>query len=63
MIDLLILLAFKLGKKCLQVSLLHILGLTKLSVNRYLDLLKKVFIIINVRGFSRNLRYDQQKMD
>jgi len=55
-LDLLRLIAFQIGQ---EVSL-HELGvqleLSKNTVERYLDLLEKSFVLINVRGFSRNLR-------
>lgn len=61
MIDLLILLAFQIGKEVSHNELATNLGINKATVDRYLDLLEKVFIIVNVRGFSRNLRSEVTK--
>jgi predicted AAA+ superfamily ATPase len=61
LLDLLTLLAFQIGQ---EVSLTEIgasLGLSKQTVERYLDLLEKTFVIRNVRGFSRNLRKEVTK--
>lgn len=55
------LLAFQIGK---EVSLSEIgqqLGLHKGTVERYIDLLEKSFVLINVQGFSRNLRKEISK--
>ncbi len=60
-LDLLRLLAYQIGK---EVSLQDIgasLGMSKNTVERYLDLLEKAFVIVNVRGFSRNLRKEIYK--
>lgn len=55
--DLLRLIAFQTGKEVKVEELTNNLkGVSKNTVERYLDLLSKVFIIYNVRGFSRNLR-------
>ena len=59
--DLLRLLAYQIGH---QVSLQELgaqLGLNRNTVARYLDLLEKAFVIINIRGFSRNLRKEISK--
>lgn len=59
--DLLTLLAFQIGK---EVSLTEIgtsLDLHKDTVYRYLDLMEQSFIIVNIRGFSRNLRKEVVK--
>ena len=61
MIDLLILIAFQIGKEVSYSELATNLGINKATVERYLDLLEKVFVIINVRGFSRNLRSEVSK--
>jgi predicted AAA+ superfamily ATPase len=37
------------------------LGLAKQTVERYLELLEKTFVIEKVRGFSRNLRKEIAK--
>jgi hypothetical protein len=54
--DLLKLLAFKIGQEVSLNELSNNLGIAKQSVERYLDLLEKTFIIKKVSGFSRNLR-------
>lgn len=59
--DLLSLLAFQIGKEVSLNELGNNLDLHKNTVARYLDLLEKSFIIINIRGFSRNLRKEIYK--
>ncbi len=59
--NLLRLLAFQLGKEVSVQELGQQLGLAKNTVNRYLDLLSKVFVIYKVEGFSRNLRKEITK--
>ncbi len=54
-VSLLRMLAFRVGSEISMDSIGNDLGLNKNTVDRYLDLLSKVFIIHNVRGFSRNL--------
>jgi hypothetical protein len=54
--DLLKLLAFQIGQEVSLNELSNNLGIAKQSVERYLDLLEKTFIIRKVGGFSRNLR-------
>nr|WP_321358842.1 ATP-binding protein [uncultured Draconibacterium sp.] len=54
--DLLKLLAFQIGQEVSLTELGNNLGIAKQSVERYLDLLEKSFIIKKVSGFSRNLR-------
>jgi predicted AAA+ superfamily ATPase len=54
--DLLKLLAFQIGKEVSLNELSNSLGIARQSVERYLDLLEKTFIIKKVGGFSRNLR-------
>lgn len=49
------LIAFRVGSEISMESIGKELDLNKSTVERYLDLLSKVFIIYNVRGFSRNL--------
>jgi len=56
LIDLLRLLAFQIGQQVSLSELGNNLGIAKQSVERYLDLLEKTFIIKKVGGFSRNLR-------
>jgi uncharacterized protein len=59
--DLLKLLAFQIGNEVSINELSNSLGITKQSVERYLDLLEKTFIIKKVGGFSRNLRKEVVK--
>ncbi len=54
--ELLKLLAFQIGNVVSLNELGNNLGIAKQSVERYLDLLEKAFIIKRVGGFSRNLR-------
>jgi predicted AAA+ superfamily ATPase len=49
------LLALQLGKEVSLTELGRQLGMSKNTVERYLDLLQKVFVIYRVGGFSRNL--------
>jgi hypothetical protein len=59
--DLLTLLAFQIGKEVSLNELGNQLDLNQRTVFRYLDLLEKSFVIINIRGFSRNLRKEVTK--
>lgn len=59
--DLLTLIAFQIGKEVSLNELAVALEMHKDTVYRYLDLLEKSFIIVNVRGFSRNLRKEVSK--
>lgn len=61
MIDLLILLAFQVGKEVSHNELATQLSMSKGTVEKYLDVLEQVFILINIRGFSRNLRKEVTK--
>ncbi|MCH5596915.1 ATP-binding protein [Niabella ginsengisoli] len=54
--DLLILLAHQIGKEVSNEELGRSLGLSKNTVERYLDLLSKVFVIYKRSGYSKNLR-------
>lgn len=60
-IDLLILLAFQIGKEVSQTELGNQLQLSRVTIEKYLDLLEQTFILINIRGFSRNLRKEITK--
>ncbi|GAB4532569.1 MAG: ATP-binding protein [Anaerolineales bacterium] len=55
-VDLLRLLAFQIGQEVSLSELATSLALNRQTVERYLDLLEKVFVIFRVSGFSRNLR-------
>jgi uncharacterized protein len=59
--DLLRLIAFQIGHEVSLQELGGQLEISKNSVERYLDLLEKSFVIINLRGFSRNLRKEVTK--
>ncbi|AND63937.1 ATPase [Flavobacterium covae] len=59
--DLLRLIAFQIGKEVSLQELGKQLQLSKNTVERYLDLLTKVFIVFRVDGFSRNLRKEITK--
>lgn len=59
--DLLRLIAFQIGQEVSHHELGTQLGMSKNTVARYLDLLEKAFVLINVRGFSRNLRKEVTK--
>lgn len=60
-IDLLSLLALQIGNEVSIQELAQNLSVSKIIVEKYLDLLEKMFIIINLRGFSRNLRKEISK--
>ena len=60
-VDLLRLLAFQIGQEVSLAELAASLALNRQTVERYLDLLEKVFVIFKVSGFSRNLRKEVTK--
>ena len=55
------LLAFQIGKEVSLAELGRQLGMSKNTIERYLDLLEKVFVIYRRSGFSRNLRKEITK--
>jgi len=59
--DLLRLIAFQIGKEVSLQELGNQLQISKNTVERYLDLLSKVFVLYKVNGFSRNLRKEITK--
>ena len=59
--DLLSLLALQDGKEVKISELASSLSISAASVERYLDILEKMFVIFNLRGFSRNLRKEISK--
>jgi predicted AAA+ superfamily ATPase len=61
LLDLLRLIAFQIGHEVSLQELGRQLSMSKNTVERYLDLLEKSFVIINVQGFSRNLRKEITK--
>ncbi len=58
LLDLLKLLAFQVGSEVSLNELAVQLGVDVRTVQRYLDLLEKAFVIIRLAGFSRNLRQE-----
>lgn len=60
-VDLLRLLAFQIGQEVSIAELAANLSINRQTVERYLDLLEKVFVIFRVNGFSRNLRKEVAK--
>ncbi|MEM7332013.1 MAG: ATP-binding protein [Chloroflexota bacterium] len=61
LVDLLRLLAFQIGFEVSKSELASNLGINRQTVDRYLDLLEKAFVIYRVGGFSRNLRKEINK--
>ncbi len=61
LLDLLRLLAFQIGNEVSLSELGRQLGLDYKTVARYLDLFEKSFVIMSLRGFSRNLRKEITK--
>lgn len=60
-VDLLTLLALQIGKEVAISELAQNLSLSQQAVESYLDILEKMFVIVNLRGFSRNLRKEISK--
>ena len=60
-VDLLRLLAFQIGQEVSLAELASNLSMNRQTVERYLDLLEKVFVVFKVRGFSHNLRKELTK--
>jgi predicted AAA+ superfamily ATPase len=60
-VDLLRLLAFQVGQEVSLSELATRLGINRQTVERYLDLLEKVFVIFRLGGLSRNLRKEISK--
>ena len=61
LVRLLQLLAFQIGKEVSYNELATQLGMSKNTVDKYLDLLEKSFVIFKLKGFSRNLRKEISK--
>ena len=59
--DLLTLIAFQMGNEVSYDELGKQLGLSRNTVEKYLDLLTKVFVIYRLSGYSRNLRKEVTK--
>jgi predicted AAA+ superfamily ATPase len=60
-IDILKLIAFQIGKEVSLQEIARQTGINGRTVEKYLDLLEKAFVIKRVRGFSRNLRKEISK--
>ena len=58
---LLMLLALQLGQEVSYIELGRQLGINRLTVERYIDLLEKSFIVFRLRAFSRNKRKEISK--
>jgi len=61
--DLLRLLAFQVGSQVSMLELGRSLHMGKETVESYIDLLEKSFVLFRLSGFSRNLRKEVTKMD
>lgn len=61
MFDLLRLVAFQLGSEVSYDELGKQLGMSKTTVEKYLDLLEKVFVVYRLGAYSRNLRKEVTK--
>lgn len=61
MLHLLRLIAFQIGKEVSLEELGRQLSLSRNTVEKYLDLLSKVFVVYKLSGFSRNLRSEITK--
>lgn len=59
--DLLTLLALQIGQEVKISELAQNLSISQKAVENYLDVLEKMFILMNLRGFSRNLRKEISK--
>lgn len=60
-LDLLRLLAFQVGSEVSLSELGRQIGIDYKTVARYLDILEQSFVIVNLRGYSRNLRKEITK--
>ncbi|MBA4379328.1 MAG: hypothetical protein C0393_01325 [Anaerolinea sp.] len=58
LLDLLRLLAFQIGSETSLTEIGTQLGVEYKTIQRYLDLLEKAFVIVRLGGFSRNLRQE-----
>lgn len=61
--DLLKLLGFQVGSQVSLSELGNSLSLSRSTVDRYIDLLEKSYVVFRLSGFSRNLRKEVSKMD
>lgn len=60
-VDLLTLLALQIGREVKISELAQNLSISQQTVEYYLDVLEKMFVLQNLRGFSRNLRKEISK--
>ncbi len=60
-LQILTLIAFQIGKEVSLEEIGRKVGISRNTVEKYLDLLSKVFVIFKLRGFSRNLRNEITK--
>jgi uncharacterized protein len=60
-LQLLRVLSFQIGNDVSHTELANLLGVSKNTVARYLDLLEKAYVIFSLQGFSRNLRKEIAK--
>ncbi|MFH1610941.1 MAG: ATP-binding protein [Patescibacteria group bacterium] len=60
-LDLLQLLALQLGNEVSYHEIAKQLGVSRLTIKKYIDLLEKSFVIFKLRAFSRNLRKEISK--
>jgi len=60
-VDLLTLLALQIGREVKVSELSQNLSISQKAVENYLDVLEKMFVLMNLRGFSRNLRKEISK--
>lgn len=61
--DLLKLLAFQIGQEVAYSELGSQLGMSKDTLDSYIDLLEQSFVVFRLKGFSRNLRKEVTKRD
>lgn len=61
MMELLQLVAFQVGSELSYDELSNKLGISKNTVQRYMDLLSKVYVIFRIGGYARNLRKEVSK--
>ncbi|MFT5703952.1 MAG: putative AAA+ superfamily ATPase, partial [Rickettsiales bacterium] len=59
--DLVRLLAFQIGSEVSYNELATTLGMDRKTVDSYIDLLEKAFVLVRIYGFSRNLRKEVNK--
>lgn len=60
-VDLLSLLALQIGSEVRISELAQNLAISQQSVSNYLEIFEKMFVLVNLRGFSRNLRKEISK--